>query len=230
MKNCWTALSFLRVHLKMPIELYELWRHGVVAPRTWLDVGCGNHAATRTLRWFPQCQYYGLDRTNYNNTSQDYAQMIRFYKADLENDTLEIIPNDYFDVVMMCQVLEHLNNGVSALDYLARKVAPGGYFYIEYPGRHSAGLLARIFPFMHFKTDPTHRRIYETKAIASFLEKRNLQIVASGLRLDWRKYFLLPLTIPLNAIYAIKRSPHLGQALWHVLPRSEFVLARRPAA
>ena len=33
-----------------------------------LDIGAGNHSASKTKKWFPNCEYHGLDlNKNYNN-------------------------------------------------------------------------------------------------------------------------------------------------------------------
>ena len=53
-------------------------------PFKLLDVGTGNHSASRITSLFPNCTYYGLDiDKNYNNNEADFNCMEGFasYKS-----------------------------------------------------------------------------------------------------------------------------------------------------
>jgi hypothetical protein len=53
-------------------------------PFRLLDIGAGNHSASKTKRLFPNCTYYGLDLDKtYNNSPEDFEAMEAFYEMDL---------------------------------------------------------------------------------------------------------------------------------------------------
>ena len=106
----------------------------------FLDVGCGNHSPRVTKKWFPQWNYYGIDRDDYLTDVQDKTLMTHYYKLDLSKDSLDIIPENYFDVVVMSHIVEHLSNGLDVIEQLTSKIKKGGKIYIEFPSERSMAL------------------------------------------------------------------------------------------
>ncbi|MBI2729955.1 MAG: class I SAM-dependent methyltransferase [Sphingobacteriales bacterium] len=95
-----------------------------------LDIGSGNHSATKTCRVFPNCQYYGLDISkNYNNDENDFRLMKDFYELDLNKLNFSSVPENYFDAIMMNHVIEHLQKGDEVIKVLLSKLR-GGVLYI----------------------------------------------------------------------------------------------------
>src|SRR5450432_2352269 len=85
-------------------------------PFKLLDVGAGNHSASRIVTLFPNCEYYGLDMDKtYNNSDSDFKVMKDFYELDLTKLDYNKIPNQYFDGIWMAHVIEHLYNGDQVL-------------------------------------------------------------------------------------------------------------------
>ena len=87
-----------------------------------LDVGCGNHAPSQAKAWFPFCKYYGIDKTRYNNCEDDFSIMEKFYCIDLVIDDLCNIPDNFFDVIILSHVIEHLPNGLDVVKKLSEKL------------------------------------------------------------------------------------------------------------
>lgn len=59
-----------------------------------LDVGCGNHSASRTKKYYPSCKYYGVDVTRYNNDEQDFQCMEQYFEMNIdEPQNLAPLPN-----------------------------------------------------------------------------------------------------------------------------------------
>ncbi len=103
-----------------------------------LDVGAGNHSASKTFKIFPKCQYYGIDLDKgYNNSEEDFKAMKDFFEMDLTKLNFEKLPNDFFDGIWVVHVIEHLYNGDEVIKNLLPKLKKGGFMYIEYPGEKS---------------------------------------------------------------------------------------------
>ena len=84
----------------MPVKFKRFYRTHRNRRFKLLDIGCGNHSATLTKRYFPNCIYYGVDKDNYNNDDRDFAVMEKFFRIDLEAGGLDSLPDDFFDVIM----------------------------------------------------------------------------------------------------------------------------------
>src|SRR5687768_8419051 len=94
-------------------------------PFRLLDVGSGNHSASRITEIFPSCEYFGLDMDkNYNNSPEDFKVMKDFYEVDLTRLDYSMIPDNYFDGIWMAHVIEHLYNGDEVVKKLTSKLRP----------------------------------------------------------------------------------------------------------
>ncbi|MDW8464054.1 MAG: methyltransferase domain-containing protein [Geminocystis sp.] len=112
------------------INLHEKFRylsHMTNQPIKILDVGWGNKSPSLTERFFPCSEYHGIDREIYNLTEYDLRIMDKFYNKDLNEDDLSDIPDEYFDYVVVCHVLQHTYDPCSLLEQLTREVKSGGY-------------------------------------------------------------------------------------------------------
>ena len=159
-----------------------------------LDVGCGNHSATKTKSYYPECLYYGADKNlSYNNDARDLACMEAFYEVDLSQcGALAVIPDDYFDCVIVSHVIEHIENGEDVLGELIKKMAPGGILYVEFPSEKST-MLPSMKGTLNFYDDPSHVKVYNLKKLNLFLSERGLSIIKSGTRRSLKRILFLPL-------------------------------------
>ena len=160
-----------------------------------LDVGAGSHSATKTKAIFPNCEYHGIDITkNYENDAADFKAMSGFYELDLTALQFESIPNNYFDVIVMSHIIEHLHNGDKVIEGLLPKLKKGGYIYIEYPGQRSTKLPS-MKRTLNFYDDPTHVRIYSVAEVTKVLETNGCEVLRGTTRRYWPYIALLPLTV-----------------------------------
>ncbi len=189
---------------------------------TLLDVGCGNHSPSRAKYFFPNAEYYGVDRDIYNNDEKDLAIMKAFYRKDLEKDSLSDIPDDFFDAVVFCHVIEHLDNGLSVLEQLSAKMKKGGRIYIEFPSVKSLSLPS-MKGTLNFCDDTTHKRVYDLKEIANVLLKNNCRIIRGGTRRNWWGIVMAPVTV----VNALIRGWAPAGALWDVFGFADYVYAER---
>ncbi len=189
-----------------------------------LDVGAGNHSASRIHAIFPSCEYYGLDMDKtYNNSEEDFRLMKDFYELDLTKLDYSIIPNNLFDGILMAHVIEHLHNGDEVVSKLLDKLKPGGYFYIEYPGKRSTKL-----PSMHgslnFYDDASHVRIYSVQELSKVFVKNNCTILKSGIRRNW--FYIVGMPVKILGSF-IQRKKLQGNIFWDLLGFAEFLYVRK---
>jgi len=172
---------------------------------TLLDIGAGNHSASKTKKWYPLCKYYGIDLDiNYNNNQQDFSCMEAFYELNLELLQFDDIPDNFFDFIMCAHVIEHLKNGDEVLKKLSAKLKPGGYIYVEYPGIKSTKLPS-MKGTLNFYDDPTHVRVYSIAELQQVFKTENMQIVKSGTR----KHLPTMLIMPVKVIYSLLKHKYV---------------------
>ena len=149
---------------------------------TLLDVGAGNHSATKIKKHFPGCRYFGIDIVkDYNNSEEDFKMMEGFWEKDLTQLDFDDIPDLFFDAILMTHIIEHLNNGDDVIKALLTKLKNGGYIYIEFPSGNSVNFPSKKGT-LNFYDDPTHVRIYNSKELANILEAHGMKILKSGIR------------------------------------------------
>jgi trans-aconitate methyltransferase len=189
-----------------------------------LDIGAGNHSASKTKKWFPNCEYHGLDlNKNYNNDENDFKQMKSFYELNLEDLNLDIVPNAHFDFIMMAHVIEHLKNGEEVLVKLLAKLKPGGYLYVEYPGIKSTQL-PRMNGTLNFFDDETHVRVYSLTELYNLFLKNNTEIIKGGTRRYMPNILMMPFKVIHNLI---KYGKILPSIFWDFFGFAEFILIKK---
>lgn len=191
-----------------------------------LDVGCGNHSASRTKKYYPNCVYYGLDRDkNYNNNVVDFEAMKNFYKIDLSCDLnkFKTIPGNFFDCIILSHVIEHLVNGKDVLLYLLPKLKRGGVIYIEFPSQKSL-YLPSMKGTLNFYDDLTHKKTYQIKEIENLLINKNFSIIESGTRRSKKRIFFLPMYLLGSLINLGYISGHI---FWDILGFANYIIAQK---
>lgn len=193
-------------------------------PFKLLDVGAGNHSASRITGIFPNCSYYGLDLDKtYNNNPEDFKVMKDFYELDLTKLDYSKIPDEHFDGIWMAHVIEHLYNGDEVLPLLLKKLKKGGYFYIEYPGKKSTRLPS-MRGTLNFKDDTTHVRVYSVPELTSVFSTNNCTVLKSGTRRNW--FYIL--TMPLRMIISLLKKGYLeGNIFWDLLGFAEYLWVKK---
>ena len=189
-----------------------------------LDIGAGNHSATKAKQVFPQCEYHGVDmEKDYNNSEEDFMLMKAFYEMDLTKLNFSSIPDNYFDAILMVHVIEHLFNGDEVVKGLLPKLKPGGYMYMEYPGEKSTRL-PTMKGSLNFKDDPTHVRVYSVKELSKVFEDNGCKVLKGGLRRN--TWFMM--AMPFRIIKSwVSRKKLQGNIFWDVLGFAEYVWVRK---
>lgn len=209
-------------YFSIPFKFRFLKKHFKNKGFNILDVGCGNHSASYTKFFFPNCQYYGIDSTTeYNTSKNDFELMEKFYEKDITQLQFNDIPNDFFDVIMMTHIIEHLHNGDAVIASLLPKLKMGGVIYIEYPSARSVNLPSKP-ETLNFYDDPTHVRIYTVEELNLLLQKYGLKVKEAGIRRSWLNILLMPAKIIYNKF---KKGFVPGSVYWDLYGFAEFVYA-----
>ncbi|MBC7828710.1 MAG: class I SAM-dependent methyltransferase [Chitinophagaceae bacterium] len=189
-----------------------------------LDIGTGNHSATKTKSLFPACDYYGLDlNKDYNNDADDFKVMSGFYEMDLTHLDFSSLPDHFFDAIWLVHVIEHLHNGDKVLEGLVRKLNPGGYMYIEYPGKTSMRLPS-MKGTLNFTDDTSHVRLYSIEELQNLFISNNFSIIKSGSR----RSLFYAIATPGRIIFRwIRAKAVTGNIFWDLLGFAEFLWVKK---
>ena len=189
-----------------------------------LDIGAGNHSATKTKRVFPNCEYHGVDlEKEYNNNEEDFKLMTAFYEMDLTKLDFSVIPDNYFDAINMVHVIEHLYNGDEVIKGLLPKLKSGGHIYIEYPGQKST-TLPSMPGTLNFKDDPTHVRVYSIKELSQLFANNNCEVLKAGIRRN--PWFIMAMPFRIITTWA-KGKKLQGNIFWDVMGFAEYLWVRK---
>lgn len=214
----------LRFLQKRTPKFYYLQRSFGQKKFTLLDVGAGNHSASRTKSLFPNCEYSGIDlNRDANNDEKDFAAMNAFYEMDVTHLQFDNIPDNHFDFIRMTHIIEHLHNGDEVIKGLLPKLKTHGYLYIEYPGEKSTRLPS-MQGTLNFYDDPTHVRIYSVKELATLLTSWNCRVLSSGTRRSWIFLLSTPFRVISNLL---KGKRPQGNMFWDLLGFAEFIFAQK---
>jgi hypothetical protein len=123
----------------------------------------------------------------------------------------------------MAHVIEHLYNGDQVVAGLISKLKPGGYFYIEYPGKKST-TLPSMRGSLNFKDDSSHVRVYSVKELSKVFENNGCTVLKSGTRRNWYYIFGLPARI---VVSLIKKGHLEGNLFWDLLGFAEFLYVKK---
>ena len=193
-------------------------------PFNLLDIGAGNHSATKAKNVFPLCEYHGVDlEKDYNNNAEDFKLMTAFYEMDLTKLKFSTIPDNYFDGIWMVHVIEHLFNGDEVIRELLPKLKAGGFMYVEYPGKKSTRLPS-MYGTLNFNDDPTHVRLYSVAELTALFQQQNCAVLSSGIRRN--PWFLL--AMPFRIIGHTLRGKKLqGNIFWDLLGFAEYIWIKK---
>jgi SAM-dependent methyltransferase len=182
-----------------------------------LDIGLDNSSLRRAQLAYSNINlYHGLDVCEIDAEQQ--KKLDKFFLVDLDQDTLEDLENNFYDLIIMNHVLEHLENGLSVVENLSRKVSTNGHFFIEFPNVNS--LKKNFFCNYHFHCDSTHKRIYQVSDISNILLANDFEILSAGYSRPMLKVIsAIPRQI-LNILSGKPVSlPHLSKKISHVYAR-----------
>ncbi len=138
-----------------------------------LDFGCGSGEVLGILKRFGW-ETYGVEK---NEEAANFARSkgLEIYQHDI--DSLDV-PNDYFDVVRLRSVLEHLQEPSKILYKIHRVLKPEGQLLLIVPNIES--LPAKIFKSRWYHLDiPRHLYQFSKNSLGRLLEKHSFRTVST---------------------------------------------------
>ncbi|MFA5032826.1 MAG: class I SAM-dependent methyltransferase [bacterium] len=167
-------LSFIEKLLLFPLKFHFSILSNTFIP--WngegkvLDIGCGmggNLNKLKKLGW----ETYGVEPDEY---AAGYAKEANHNIICGTLTDANFLPN-FFDAILLREVLEHLHNPVETLKEIKRIIKPGGRIYLSVP--ISNNLFFKIFKNRwHSLEIPRHIWIPSTKAIKILCYKTGMKI------------------------------------------------------
>ncbi len=134
-------------------------------PPVWLDVGCGNGeflSRIQTAGWLVE----GIE------PDQQAAQIAKQHGLKIYNKTLETMQliSNYYDVISLNHVIEHLHDPIAALQMCFDALKPNGRLWLSTPNLKSLGHHLYQRYWLSFET-PRHLILFHQKSLEMSLEK-----------------------------------------------------------
>jgi SAM-dependent methyltransferase len=159
-------------------KIAKIVRHCPQAPKSYLDVGCGDGRFLRVMELLgvPRAGLYGLEldkRVVERLRLQGYGG-VHCQRAE----EVSSFPEGGIDLVTMFHVIEHVDKPGTVIGRVQRWLSPGGVFALETPNLDS--LDARIFQRTywggyHF---PRHWNLFTPASISRLLTDNGLELMA----------------------------------------------------
>ena len=135
-----------------------------------LDIGCGNGAnVAEYLKFGAEC--YGID-INYQAVEAANKKGVKAYYGDLFDQKFE---NNYFDVIILDNVFEHLQEPKKTISKIYQLLKTGGKIIITVPNYNSLSRIIFNRFWMGYEI-PRHMFIYSPYSFKKLLENTALEI------------------------------------------------------
>ena len=206
-------------------------RHCPSAPRSYLDLGCGNGRFLRVMeaRGVPRSALYGLelDQRVVNGLREAGYTGVLCERAE----AVTSFPEGGIDLVTMFHVIEHVDNPAAVVGGIRRWLSPGGIFALETPNLES--LDARLFHRTYWGGYhiPRHWNLFTPGSIVRLLRDNGLELLVT-LFLTGHSFWMYSLHTRCATRAALAPAPAPGSIRPKVslalpdLPRSTWSAAR----
>jgi SAM-dependent methyltransferase len=155
-----------------------------------LDVGCASGTFLRGMQKYPGWELGGVE------VNAQVAQLAsQRYGLNVFAGTLEqaAFPDNYFDVVTLWDVVEHLHNPAASLREIWRILKPDGLLLFRVPNGDSWD--AKAFGACWAGLDvPRHLYVFSRGTLSALLEANGFHIVEAGCRAGSYVTFVLSLS------------------------------------
>jgi 2-polyprenyl-3-methyl-5-hydroxy-6-metoxy-1,4-benzoquinol methylase len=134
----------------------------------FLDIGCGDGKFLRLMREFGM-SCYGIEPNNPKKIAEDRLKILNCELKDAK------FKSNFFDVITLNHVFEHVNSPSLILEEIYRILKPGGHVIIATPNIGS--LTAKLFGKYWLQLDtPRHLFLYSEKTMRDYAEKEGFKV------------------------------------------------------
>ncbi|MGB3641310.1 MAG: class I SAM-dependent methyltransferase, partial [Rivularia sp. (in: cyanobacteria)] len=159
-----------------------------------LEAGCGTGGNLQMLSRYGQVSAMELDEIACQLANQ---RQVTHVKPGSLPDNIPF--TSYYDLILILDVIEHLDDDLSALEALYYKLKPGGYLLVTVPA----------YKFLWSEHDEInhHKRRYRLKALKKVVKK-------AGYEVDYGSYFntfLFPLVAIVRGLAKLKPKQNNNQ-------------------
>jgi 2-polyprenyl-3-methyl-5-hydroxy-6-metoxy-1,4-benzoquinol methylase len=125
----------------------------------------------------------GVELMRIPDSNQQHTLIDKFQIADIEKENINA-PEEYFDVIICADILEHLTDPWNCVDKISRHLKKGGRLIVSIPNIREWKTLFRIIFLGDFRyetkggiTDITHLRFFCKKNIRQLMSTGSLSLI-----------------------------------------------------
>jgi len=168
--------------------------------KTILDIGCGNGAFGKILKYQRNIEVWGVEPN---------SEAVNIAKNNIDTvicglfDETTNLPINYFDAIIFNDSLEHFPDPYPPLEQAKKLLSPNGFIIASIPNFRYIENIKHILFDMDFKyteagiLDRTHLRFFTLKSIKRLFSDANLEVISiDGINPRWwkgKQIFLLNL-------------------------------------
>lgn len=149
--------------------------------RKILDVGCGNAAMASELKEKSNLEVWGVEFME--GEAKIASTKIDFVINDTVENSIEKLPDEYFDVIYFNDVLEHLVNPNKVLELIKIKLSENGIIISSIPNVRYHKVIQQYIFKKNWKyeragvMDFTHLRFFTSKSIREMFQEAGYIVV-----------------------------------------------------
>ncbi|PWJ60399.1 ubiquinone/menaquinone biosynthesis C-methylase UbiE [Dyadobacter jejuensis] len=148
-----------------------------------LEIGAGGGDTLVAIKKSGYAQeVWGIELFKLDGTNQSHEAIDQMFIADIEKDELNI-PNNYFDVIICGDVLEHLVDPWAAMEKINKWTKTGGVFIASIPNIRELSAFYHIVLGGSFAYNPeggifdkTHLRFFCKKNMRDLFEQKGFDV------------------------------------------------------
>ena len=147
-----------------------------------LDLGCGGGLVSESLTRLG-ASVTGIDFVKNNIKTAKHHAIISNLKINYLNQDVSLIRlNKKFDIILMLEIIEHLNNWENVVDKILKYLKPNGKIIFSTINRTFHSKIFAIFVAEEIlkwipKKSHNYAKLVKPKELTSFLEKNNMKIL-----------------------------------------------------
>lgn len=144
------VINYFRISRALRVRRY------ITTPARVLDIGCGNGQFLHILQGHGY-EAYGLERPG---KAFERAKKFSDIKITMQELSPATYPDNYFDLITLWHVFEHLSNPAQILDIISKSLKPGAYLMMSLP--NIASIQSCLFKGYWLHLDPPRHLFFLT--------------------------------------------------------------------